>query len=286
VDIKTLSARKVAGIPVIYLGLLFVAVALYSAIKMKSGSSAPAAADPTATGDITGDTGVDTSQPVFQATPTITQPSGVVTSVTATSGPDTDELWKRRSIDWLRQNGYTLDVATSAITKYLAGDPLSTVEAQARDKAVQQFGLPPESVPGTSTVANPAPDPVSTPVDVPTTPNWNGPASRQGTPPCNHTVKGTSDNSFGELARLYYGQWGGGNAILIRSHNIGVPEPIPIGTVVHIPRHVNPEYYRATSATRTAVAIARKNGLTVSRLHVLNPGDHFPVRAGTRVRVR
>jgi LysM repeat protein len=283
-NIEALTSKKVGGIPVLYIVLGVAVVALYGALKVKP--STPAATDTTTPQDTAGDL-PDTNQPVFSATPTITQPSGVVTSVSATSGPDTDTLWSRRAIDYLRQNGFTLDVATSAINKYIAGEPLSATEASARDKAVAQFGLPPETVPDTSTI--PA-DPVVTsdPTQLPTTPNYNGPSSKQGVPPTHHTVKGTSDNTFAELATLYYGHTGDGDINLIRSRNPSFSRSatLPVGTVVSIPRLVSPKYYKATSATHTAVAIASKNGTTVERVRDLNPTVSFPVRVGTSVRVQ
>lgn len=273
INVASLTSKKVAGIPVIFLVLGVAVIALYGALRLKPSASLD---EEIPVDDVAGDGDVDTSQPVFAATPVIYQPSGVQTSVSSTPGPDSDDLWKRRAIDWLRQNGYTLDVATAAINKYLAGEMLSTTEAQARDAAVRQFGLPPEDVPSTSTEPKPTP----------TTPNYNGPAARQGTPPCRHIVKGTSDDSYGELAMIYYGHTGEGQIRLLKSYNPGVPAPFPKGKSIQIPRLVDPKYYTATSATRTASAIAQKNGTTAARVKNLNPEKNFPVRAGVRVRVR
>lgn len=287
-DIKSLTEKKVKGIPVIYIILVVVVIALAGAIKLKPAKSADAAGDSTDEPDTAGDL-PDTSQPVFSATPTLTQPTGTAGSVSSTAMPDTDSLWSRRAIDWLRQNGYSLEVATSAITKYIGGQPLSTTEAAARDKAVQQFGLPPETIPDTSTtVDTPTPDPVVDPTDLPTTPNYNGSASKQGVPPLNHIVKGTSDDTFSELSQLYYGMVGNGSINLIQSYapQYGRYQAIPVGTSVHIPRFVDPKYYVATSATHTAAAIAAKNGTTRERILGLNDTLNFPVKAGTRVRVR
>jgi hypothetical protein len=289
-DIKSLTSKKISGIPVIYIILVVVAIALFGAIKLKPSKPADAAGD-TAEPDTAGDL-PDTSQPVFGATPTITQPTGT-TGATVTSTPmaDTDTLWSRRAIDYLRQNGYTLEIATSAITKYVNGQPLTTVETGARDKAVQQFGLPPETIPDTSTIPDtPTPDPVPTPpdpTDLPTTPNYNGPASKQGVPPLTHTVKGTSDDTIGEIATLYFGSKDG-IVNLVGSYNPqwGHYQGLPPGTGVVVPAYVEPKYYVATSATYTAAAIAQKNGTTRDRVIHLNPDKNFPVKPGVRVRVR
>lgn len=269
-DLKALTTKKVSGIPVIYLLLGVVAIALFGAFKMKP--SKTAAADTTGT-DAGGDL-PDTSQPVFSATPTITQETGTAGSVSSTAMPDTDTLWSRRAIDYLRQHGFSLDIATSAINKYLAGEPLTSTEARARDMAVGVYGLPPESVPDTSTLSTP------------TTPSYTGPAAKQGSPPTVHTVRGTSDDSYEELARLYYGTTSSGEDTLIRSYNTYPHGPFPKGSRITIPVHITPRYYVATSATHTAIAIAQKNGTTRERIIALNPNKTFPVSAGTRVRVR
>jgi hypothetical protein len=279
-DFKSLTTKKISGIPVIYIVLGVAVVALYGAFKLKP--SAPASdAAATDSPDIQTDTAVDTSQPVFQATPTITQPSGVNTgSVTSTPMADTDELWKRRCVEYLVGQGFTLDVATSAITKYLNGEVLTATEARARDAAVKQYGIPPESVPGTATEPG-------TPTNIPTTPVYSGPASKQGNPPTTHRVRGTSDDSFSELARLYYGMTSGGAVTLIAAYNPTLNRtPIPVGTKVFIPHLIEPRWYVATSANRNLYDIARKNGTTPQRVQGLNPGMHFPVKVGTRVRVR
>lgn len=278
-DFQALTAKKIGGVPVVWIVLGVAAVALYGALRLKP--SAPDAADTAdAAPDIETDAAVDTSQPVFQATPTLTQPSGVNASVTSTPMADTDELWKRRAIDWLRQNGYSLDLATRAITKYLDGELLTTEEARARDAAVNVYGIPPESVPGTAT------EPTA-PTKTPTTPVYSGPAAKQGSPPTKHTVRGTSDDSIGELARLYYGVSGtGGVNALIRAYNPTLNEPFRPGTVVVIPKLTEPRYYKANSAHRNLFDIARKNGISPAMVKGLNPKLDFPVKVGTRVRVR
>lgn len=276
--INSLFSKKVAGIPVVWLVLLVAVVALYAAIKIKPNTGD----DPEMTGDeapeFDGD--IDTSQPVFSATPTIIQPSGVVTggSVSAVSQPDTDELWKRRAVSWLAGNGYTLDIATSAITKYLAEEPLTALEARAKDAAVVQFGLPPETIPAGGSI--PSPPPAPTP---------SKPASSQGVPPLWHTVMGTSDDSFSELAKLYYGIAGNGTGYinLIAGRNTSLPRTgIAKGTRVRVPSATEPRYYTVTAAKRSLVAIASANSLSAAKLKALNPSVVWPAKVGSRVRVK
>lgn len=265
--------RKVAGVPVMWIALLVALVALYAAVRMKGSGEEPGEeTDPDAIagdGDIESDLGIDSDQPVFKATPVIYQPSGG--SVAATPQEDTNELWARRSIEWLTANGYTLTVATTAIAKYMDGDTLSVNEGAARDKAVKQFGLPPEGILPTSTASAATPKP---------------PASRQGTPPTTHTVKSSNDNQPGELARLYYGLDNADTRRQILAANTKVPNPFPVGAKVTIPKRVNPKYYRSTAATNTLYEIARKNGVSAPTVQALNPSMKFPVKAGTRVRVK
>lgn len=268
VDFKAIASKKVAGIPIIYVVLGVAIIAVIGAIRMKP-SPDPVEPVETEADEFAGDL-PDTSQPVFSVTPSIVQPTN--TSVMGTATPDTDELWKRRAIDWLRQNGYNVDVATSAITKYLDGEPLTDTEKAARDRAVIVFGLPPEGVPS---------------VLVPT-PTQNLPASGQGVPPLTHTVKGTSDDTFAELAKLYYGfataQSGG--VALIRIQNVGMVEPFQPGQAIKVPKYTVPKFFKATADYRSATKIAAKNGTTAQMVMLLNPAKSFPVAVGTSVRVK
>lgn len=273
--IKGLLSRKVGGVPVLFIVFGVSAVILYGAYRLKPNTATPAT--DTAPGDVTdaqGDQATNTDQPVFSATPTIIQPSGVnAGSVTSTPQADTDDLWKRRAVAYLIANGYTNDVATSAITKYLDNTALSSLEARARDTAVAQFGLPPESLPNGGTL--------------PSAPSASAPFSKQGTPPCTHTVKGASDNTFPEIARGYYG-FTGNTIAMLHAYNpgFGINSTFPVGTKIIVPKLVQPRYYRATAAKNTAYQIAAVNGTTPDKVINLNPAVHFPAKIGTSVRVR
>ncbi len=215
-NLDTLTSRKIGGIPVLYIVAVAVLVGLYAAFKMKptpaqNDTADDQAADPSTGDGLSGD-GPDTNQPVFIANPVIQQPS-------AQPIEQTNEMWARKAIEWLisPQGGETLSVASTAISGYLNGETLSWEEGQARDKAVKQFGLPPEGILTAVTGPKPLkPKPTPTPV-----------------------------------------------------------KPAP----------VVPKYYKATASTRTAVAIAAKNGTTRPKILALNPHMRFPVPVGTRVRV-
>jgi len=261
---QALMRKKVAGIPVLYIALAVAAVMLYAAIRYRpvTEETEPTDAQAIDTGgdDVSGDYAGTVQQPVFSSAP--------VASVTAVVVEDTNEAWGRRAVEWLVSSGATLSLATSAITKYLNADTLSQAEGILRDKAVKQFGIPPEGLIATSTAG------------------YAGPATRQGTPPCKHTVKGKSDNSFAELSLLYFGLNNADAINQMHSANPSLVEPLRVGQVVQIPAFHTPRYYTATSATRTLYAIASKNGTTPAKVQALNPRMVFPVKVGTRVRVR
>lgn len=269
-DIQGTLNRKVAGVPLYWILFVVAGVALYGAFKLppKPDDTAPTDAAATDGTDTQGDL-PDTSQPVFSATPVIFQPTGA--SIAGTPQQDTNELWGRRAVQYLTANGFTLDKASTAITKYLDGQTLSFSEGQARDKAVSIYGLPPEGLLGSST-SQPA--------------SATGPASRQGTPPVDHVVRNRNDDTPQELARVYYGSKLPNDVNTITAANPGYPIPYRAGTKVHIPVKHSPKWYRATSAHNTAYGIAKVNGISVNVLTALNPSMSFPVRKGTRVRVR
>lgn len=263
---KTLLDKKVAGVPVVLIVVLVMGGLLYGAVRMRP---APEEIEPLEEdGEPDGDTLEDTSVPVFSATPVIYQPSGG--SVASTPQEDTNELWGRRSIEWLIANGETVNAAQQAIQGYLNGSTLSFDQGRIRDKAVGQFGLPPEPMEYGGTKGEGT---------------YKGPFTAQGTPPLDHTVKGKSDDTANELSRGYYGSERFAARILSVNTTKG-SGPWKPGTVIRVPEARRPRYYRATNATRTIYAIAKKNSTSVGAIEALNPGVKFPVKAGKRVRVQ
>lgn len=284
-DIKALMDKKVAGIPVVYIAAVVMAVMLYAAIRMPKST----ATEETEEEDIPAGDLPDTSQPVFSATPVINQPSGP-NSVASTPQQDTNDLWARRSVEWLIANGTSYNLASTAIAKFLAGDPLTAEESGVKDRAIKQYGMPPEGL-LTGSIITPDENSNVTYEPSPTAPlpPASAPASAQGVPPLSHTVKGTNDNNARELARIYYGRNDEEVQALIRAANHDKAErPGALATPgekVRIPAYTPPKYYKATAATRTAQDIAAKNGTGAPKLRQLNPGMNFPVAVGVRVRV-
>ena len=272
--IRAFMARKFLGIPAGVFVVIFAGVLLFVAIRMKSSDTT--AADSTDTTDTpSGDAGPtdDTQQPDFSAVPSDGSTATPVITTVATN--DTNDAWQRRAITWLMGNGYSVEIATTAINKYLNGGKLTTQEAKARDAAITQFGLPPESIPDSpppSTGGHPG--------------SSNAPASKQGEPPLNHDVKGNRDNTPAELAVLYYGTNSADATNKIKAANDTKVSPYAVGTKVRIPENYVPHFYVATAHTKTLYDIARKNGVDPAKVESLNPHMEFPVKVGTRVRVR
>lgn len=147
-------------------------------------------------------------------------------------------------------------------------------------QAVTSVSTPPESDTDDGTNQTP------TPPNQPTTPRPStAPASKQGEPPLNHVVKGSRDNTPAELARLYYGTNSTDAINKIKAANDTTLPPYPVGSSVHIPEKYEPKYFDATAHIDTEYEIARRNNTTADKILALNPGMHFPVKAGTRVRV-
>lgn len=263
-NVKELASKKVAGVPLLYIAAGVGVVLLYLAIRSKpTNTDAVDTSEPVDT--LTGDESLSGDAAM---TPLVTNPIFVANPSQAVVSENTNGLWSRQAIQWLISNGATAGDATTAIQKYLSGENLSYSEGQLRDAAVKEFGLPPEDFSSGRTLG------------------YNGPAAKQGEPPTDHIVKGKSDNSFRELAQLYYGLSNADAVNLIAARNASLVEPLATGVTVRIPEWHNPKYYRATSATRTLYAIARVNQTTPAKVQELNPGLTFPVRPSTRVRVK
>jgi len=288
---NALMQRKFLGIKLLYYTAALVVGLAFIAWKMKSSGvpedqvtepdSDTGATDPgsdaTGTGTDTDGTGTVSSGGTGGTVPDTSTggDSGGGDSGGGDSGGGTEETndtWARNAINFLIAGGASVQSSTSAIQKYLAGDQLSYAEGQLKDKAVKKFGLPPDIPPVGGTAKKP-----TTPVK-----------QTKHVPPAVHKVTGSGDNTYTELAKLYYkssaDQW----VDLIQAANTRLPHsgPLKKGTHVIIPAKHNPVYYTARKGKTTATAIASANGISVAALHELNDKTHFPVLVGRRVRVR
>lgn len=278
-NLSGLMQKKVMGVPVLYLVAGFVIVLALVAWRMKPGAGVtpdPAedtGAAPDAGGGLT--EGGEGAIPPFVANPSPGYGGVAIPDPNASGGtPDDNDKWLRRAVEWLAgQDHATADAATGAIQKYLAGDQLSVAEGQLRDLAIRQFGLPPE-IPQSGGTAAPV-------TPTPTTP-------KKYIAPGYHTVSGPEDDSYTDMARLFYGRGDNAAVDLIQSFNPtkGHEGPFPVGTRFWIPPYTAPKYITATASVRTSAQIVARNPpLTAAMLKEFNDGMKFPVKAGTKVRV-
>jgi len=278
--LQALMGRKVLGVPVLYLVGLAVVIFAVIAWRMKA-TEEPTEDSGEAVGEAVGEDVSGDVPPVLVGSPGYSTPgyTSPIPDPNATPMPDDNDRWMRRSIEWLAAQGHaTADGATIALQKYLAGEQLSVAEGQLRDLAISHFGLPPEipSSGGTEVPNPPAPNPPT-------------PAPKKYVAPGFHTVTGASDDSYTDMARLYYGRTDNDSVDLIQSYNVshGHQGPFPVGTRFWIPKYQAPKFVKATASMRTAQQIIAKNPPlnSVKMLTELNDGMKFPVAVGTRVRV-
>lgn len=274
-DLKALMERKVFGIPVLYLVGGLVAILAVVAFRMKPGVDVPAEEE-TASIDA-----VDEGDP-FGVNPPLVGGGGTPVQYPDPNTPSTvddNDKWLRRAAEWLAGQGHaTADQSMRALQRYLMGEQLSMAEGKLRDLAIDHFGYPPETVESGGDV--PVPDPPT----VPTTPT-----PKKYIAPGFHTVTGSSDDSYTDMARLFYGRTDNAAIDLIQSYNIaqGHEGPFKVGTRFWIPAYAGPKYVKATASMRTAAQIISKNPPlnSVKMLNELNDGMKFPVAIGTKVRV-
>jgi hypothetical protein len=185
-DFKTIAAKKVGGIPVLYVGAAAVTVLAIVAWKMKSTVAADApASEETPAGET--DEGADPGSLVGSFTGNgyeVVSESGGTVTVAPTSPPDeggageatpsapeTNDEWEQAAIKLLIGRGVPGGQAQIAMAKYIDGIALSTEEANWRDAAIAALGAPPERVPYPGTEPNPVPDTPDVPVTKPPVPD-------------------------------------------------------------------------------------------------------------------
>jgi len=269
-NIRELAMKKILGFPIVAWAAVLL-IGGYLIVKyMGTGTTATDAAAGDDTTGATGDS-TTTSQPVFIIDKTADTTTDD-TSTTSTSSTATNTYWSTEAIGWLVAQGADQGEAQTAITNFLNGDPLTYAQGLLRNKAVAQYGQPPEGVGAVSTVGS-------------------APASRQGTPPCKHTVKGSNDDNVSELCRIYYGRTDSATKLFLMAHNTTLPtvatEKYAPGTVVSIPVYKTSHYFTARHKGQTLAEVAKLNPpVSQSELLALNPGVSWPVKIGKRVRVQ
>ncbi|HXK36065.1 MAG TPA: hypothetical protein VJ553_00600 [Candidatus Paceibacterota bacterium] len=266
---KKVFTQKIGPVPVVYIGAVILVILAVVVSRTKFGQDTSAESDLTTSeeADVTADdiASADYGFAATRGTVTVSQEGSGTTSAAVV---DTNDLWVRRAAEYLGGQGqWSTTQVQAALQHYIDGNDLSYDEGLIRDAAVKQFGLPPETV----------------------TPGATGkmPAKRQGNAPTTHTVKGSLDNTYTELAQLYYGKTDGDTLDLLQLNNkaLGQKGPFSTGTKVKIPLWKTPQYFTATSGTKTSTKIASRHGISVTDLKLMNQGLTFPVKVGTKVHV-
>jgi hypothetical protein len=268
--------RKVFGVPVVYIGGLFVAFLAFIAWRMKPNMSS--ASDGSTDTDATSKdaiTGADNPYDMFKTTGTVTVQQGSDPATVTPIGNRNNEAWARQSAEWLTANGTASDVALTTMMKYVNGEQLSIPEGQLRDRAVKQFGYPPEAFTTGGTAPN--------------TPVASAPAGRQFSSASGiHYVKGESDNTYAKIAALYIGT-GQDYTNFLSAHNEQLPAngTLQTGIAVKVPKYETKLYQVPAGTQMNAAQIASKNGASaefISRLN--NAPASYVWGPGRQVRVR
>jgi len=292
VTFQEIASKKIAGVPVLYVGAGAVIILAIVAWRMKATPDTntdgvnPEDGTAGASGD-TADTGSNAGSLAGMSNPY----SGFTTNgtvVVAPAGTDsteetvtvkTNEEWARQGAEWLTsEKDVSGTTAISALTKYVNGQDRSYDEQQLVNQVIKEKGQPPDPIAEGGNVGTQA-------------------AQKQFSNfPGKHTIKGSSDDSFSEITQLYYNSASTDRVDLLQAANasLGITDgPWPIGTVITVPAYHAPVYYTVTTASgEDAQTIAKKNGLTLDQLAALNnpkggryaPTYHYAKGASLRVK--
>ena len=261
--IKGIISSKVGGIPV--WGIAIVALGGMVWYLNKGTTTTPSS--DTVSSDTSSDITSDTA-PI-----STTGDSTIASSTSEVTQTSTNADWQKSAMQLIVPLGLDRSVVESGIAKYLAGDGLTWDENTAINAIITKIGPPPEGTGGVSAVAK-----------------NNAAAKRQGTPPVQHTVKSSNEDSYAKLAQLYWGRSDTAAINQLREDNpsYSTATGFDIGTVIHVGKYRNPSYYVTTSKVRTLAAVAAHNGLTQPQIMALNPTLKYGVnlKIGEKVQVR
>lgn len=286
IDFKAIMAKKVGGVPVLYIAAGGAVVLAVVAYKMKdttpaadaSGDAGSGAEDKSTSGKSGGF--AKTANSVDGADYSGLDSDGTV--IVQPQQPEktekveeTNETWGKAAIAYaIEKKLATPGTAEATVQAILSGAQLSYEQGVLRDQLYTKLGSPPEGVKNSGTK--------------------EAPAQKQFTGfPGKHTVKGSNDNTAVLLARLYYGVNDGLHANTIAAANTGLggwQTRYPVGTVVTIPAYGGVKYFTTTKSINTFTSVAAKNGLSVAGIKALNPGRSeaatAPLPVGLKVRVQ
>ena len=147
------TKKKVAGVPVIYLALGFVAILAVIAWRMKS-SPDLTASDTADQNDAEADAAVpgNAVPPVVSGT-VVAQPNSVEDQAVPFEDNST---WLHKGVAYLVSKGYNPSDAQRALQAYLSGADMTYQQGTMVDLCIKQFGLPPDDFPIGNTAPKPA----------------------------------------------------------------------------------------------------------------------------------
>jgi hypothetical protein len=281
---QELAAKKVLGVPVLYLAAGFVTILAIVAWRMKSTSdtdtsgidaaNSVAGADQTSENDsaaVLAGMEADGSYSGYVTNGTVVVQPTPSTATETTPAIADNGAWVKAGAEWLvAQKKASGTEAVSALSKYVDGNDLSFDEGALVNLAIQEKGQPPESL-GKIGIVNTAP------------------AQKQfNNYPGTHTVKGANDNTPAKLAALYYGNSDALHSNKIAASNLAlgpVGTTYNVGTKVAIPAYANPRYAIVDAKHIWPGQLASANGLSYTQFLALNPGLIAPYKVGSKVRV-
>lgn len=230
--------RKILGIPVIYLAIVFVgALALYA---WRAKSSAAPADESTAVDE---EAAADDGAAVVDGSLYPISPTGTVYAQAPTAVEDNVEYfgndqWLQKAVAGLVAKGKNPGEVQNALQAYLAGEDMSYAQGLIRDEAVKAYGLPPESFRAGVSAAKPVatPKPTKPVVKPPTTPKPapSKPVTKPTPKPAQKTHKVVKGDTLWDLAKKYYGnptKW----TTIANKNGIRNPKTLQIGKILVIP---------------------------------------------------
>jgi hypothetical protein len=273
--LKNLMSKRLLNIPVLY--WTFAAAIIFLVVALKLKPFGPKADETTGSDTKDGDSAglaptpnpYDSLDPDGKGTVTVIQQPAPTKEEETTI--KTNDAWIREGAEWLTaKKEVPGSQGLSALTKFINGQDRSYNEQIWVDQVIAEKGQPPDGVTATGKVGY-------------------KPAQKQFTNfPGKHTVKGGSDNTYGDLATLYYGHNDQPAYDLIQANNpqLGLQGPFSVGTVVNIPAYRTPVYYTVTASSMTINQIAAKNGTSVYAISALNNTSKTTWSKGSKVRVK
>lgn len=250
------AAKKVAGVPVLYLlggGVVILAIVAW---KMKPSADSAKADEVPADASGAVEDGSDPYDQFETKGTVIVSPNPVPNpdQELANQSIQSNEEWLTKGVQFLiSKNKATGTMAETALSKYLNGQDRSYNENELVDSVIAEFGRPPDGTGGTGNVGA-------------------KPAAAQFTGSGSHKVMGTTDNTASALAALYYGSSAQDRIDLIEAANVGRGAgPWAVGTQVTVPAYREPVYYTTPgSGYLSAANLAAKQGVSLDVLALLN----------------